>query len=378
LGAEFIHGQAPQTLALLREAALTAIALGTESWRCARDGSLQPDKDDFRAAARIFEGASRLSQDESIDEYLRRFGGDERSRQRVALARAFVEGFDAADPAIAGVRGIADEWRSGVDLTSSRPLGGYVRLFDFLRKTVVQAAALRLSTAVHRIAWKRGEVAVEATEGNGKQLSLRARTAIVTLPVGVLRGRDDGAPAFDPDLPSEKLDALQRIEMGHVVKVTLCFRTAFWERVDDARYRDAAFFRCDGGAFPAYWTQMPVRSELVVAWAGGPRAMALAGLSADALVERALDGFGTLANDSRTARNEFECGFIHDWTNDRFARGAYSYLAVGGDGARASLARPIDDTLFFAGEATSTDGQGGTVNGALETGERAAEEALNA
>jgi monoamine oxidase len=35
---------------------------------------------------------------------------------------------------------------------------------------------------------------------------------------------------------------------------------------------------------------------------------------------------------------------------------------------------PIEDTLFFAGEATSTDGQGGTVNGALESGERVAAE----
>jgi hypothetical protein len=44
--------------------------------------------------------------------------------------------------------------------------------------------------------------------------------------------------------------------------------------------------------------------------------------------------------------------------------------------ARATLAAPLDGTLFFAGEATSNDGQGGTVNGALETGERAAREVV--
>ena len=66
---------------------------------------------------------------------------------------------------------------------------------------------------------------------------------------------------------------------------------------------------------------------------------------------------------------------MHDWGRDPFARGAYSYVAVGGGNARAALAMPVDGTLFFAGEATSNDGQGGTVNGALETGERAAREA---
>ena len=66
---------------------------------------------------------------------------------------------------------------------------------------------------------------------------------------------------------------------------------------------------------------------------------------------------------------------MHDWRSDPFARGAYNYVRVGGRDARATLGAPIEDALFFAGEATSHDGQGGTVNGALRTGERAAHEA---
>ncbi|MBV8340280.1 MAG: FAD-dependent oxidoreductase, partial [Candidatus Eremiobacteraeota bacterium] len=58
------------------------------------------------------------------------------------------------------------------------------------------------------------------------------------------------------------------------------------------------------------------------------------------------------------------------------ARGAYSYVTVGGADARADLAAPVDGTLFFAGEATSIHGQGGTVNGAIVTGERAAAEVV--
>jgi monoamine oxidase len=78
------------------------------------------------------------------------------------------------------------------------------------------------------------------------------------------------------------------------------------------------------------------------------------------------------------ARGEFEGGLTHDWSGDPLARGAYSYVAVGGGNARAALAAPVGESLFFAGEATSSDGQGGTVNGAIETGERAAAQAVAA
>ena len=69
---------------------------------------------------------------------------------------------------------------------------------------------------------------------------------------------------------------------------------------------------------------------------------------------------------------------MHDWVHDPLSRGAYSYVLAGGTNARATLAAPAGGALFFAGEACSTDGQGGTVNGAIETGERAASEAASA
>jgi monoamine oxidase len=89
-------------------------------------------------------------------------------------------------------------------------------------------------------------------------------------------------------------------------------------------------------------------------------------------------GFGELFDESALAQAEFAGGMMHDWTDDAFARGAYSYITVGGEGARAALGAPLDGALFFAGEATSTDGQGGTVNGALQTGVRAANEVMRA
>jgi monoamine oxidase len=226
------------------------------------------------------------------------------------------------------------------------------------------------------VGWRRGDVAVEVRTAAGEERTIRARAAIVTLPIGVLRHRGESEVVFDPVLPEAKRAALASIEMGDVVKVVLSFRTAFWERVRDGQHQDASFFRCMDQTFAAYWTQLPVRSESVVAWVGGPRATALARLSQGELVERALGGFGALLHETALAREEFAGGSMHDWHADPFARGAYSYLAVGGGDARVTLGAPVDATLFFAGEATSNDGQGGTVNGALETGERAAREVL--
>lgn len=65
---------------------------------------------------------------------------------------------------------------------------------------------------------------------------------------------------------------------------------------------------------------------------------------------------------------------VTDWSNDPWSRGGYSSVPVGGHMARASLAERAG-RLVFAGETTDTDGEAGTVSGAIRSGERAAEEA---
>jgi monoamine oxidase len=67
--------------------------------------------------------------------------------------------------------------------------------------------------------------------------------------------------------------------------------------------------------------------------------------------------------------------YVQDWQADRWSRGGYSYVLVGGAGAREELAAPLKDTLFFAGEATDRE-ESGTVAGALRSGQRAAKELL--
>lgn len=76
--------------------------------------------------------------------------------------------------------------------------------------------------------------------------------------------------------------------------------------------------------------------------------------------------------------DRLEAAYVHDWQSDPFSRGAYSYAKVGAGGAQARLAAPVENTLFFAGEATDTSGYNGTVHGAVASGYRAAEEIVRA
>ncbi|HEY6235653.1 MAG TPA: NAD(P)/FAD-dependent oxidoreductase [Candidatus Elarobacter sp.] len=379
LGAEFIHGPAPETSALLRDAGLAKADTGRESWTCGSGAGLRPSDEDF-SSDEIFESVRSLAEDVSVEELLRRFEHDPRMRAQVQRARALVEGFEAADPALASARAIADELRTGVDSTISRPVGSYAPLFEHLAARCARAGVdLRLGNAVERIAWERGKVTIEGLSRSAGAFTLRARCAIITVPVGVLRQRGEaGHLSFAPPLPVEKQAALRGLEMGHVVRVVLAFRTPFWEQIDGGRYRDAGFFRCEAGAFNAFWTQAPQRGRTIVAWGGGPRATAMNGMPVQQRIDRARDEFGAMFGQRDLARREYEAGATHDWSTDPFACGAYSYVVTGAGAARAALGSAVHETLFFAGEATSTDGQGGTVSGAFGTGMRAAAEAARA
>jgi monoamine oxidase len=378
LGAEFIHGDAPETTALMRAAGLSKVATGASAWRCRADGSLEPDDDDFDPGD-IFATARSLREDESVETFLRRFENDAAMRARARRARMFVEGFEAADPALASARAIADELHSGVDSTSARPVGSYASLFAYIFERCVRAGAdIRFDTAVERIVWDGTGVTIEAGSAGGAS-TVRARCAIVTVPIGVLRqGPGAARLSFEPPLPAEKQAAIRGLEMGHAVRVALAFKTPFWEQLDGGRYRDAAFFRCDAGTYNALWTQMPLRSRTIVAWAGGPRATALSGMPAQERIERARDEFGAMFGAGDLARREFEDGATHDWSTDPFSCGAYSYVTTGAVKARCMLGASIGNTLFFAGEGAATDGQGGTVSGAFGTGMRAARDAARA
>jgi monoamine oxidase len=200
---------------------------------------------------------------------------------------------------------------------------------------------------------------------------LAAPQLLVTVPLGVLKA---GAIAFSPRL-ADKEEAIGRLEMGDAERVSLCLASDAWIGPD--RFPPGGFLMTGEPPFPVWWVSRPPPFPVVTGWAGGRNARALGQLGAAARVEAAVGALATaLGADAGRLRQDLRGGFSHDWLADPFARGAYSYAGVGGSEAGTELAVPIDGTLFFAGEATESDGQNGTVHGAIASGHRAAKQLL--
>jgi len=353
LGAEFIHGEAQVTHALLKRAGLAAID-SARAQRQAVGGRLRP-MNAFAHAQRAVQGA-HLAQDMSFDALLQRRRLPAKTK---TFARMMVEGFDAADPRRVSAQSIIEEWGGG-ELGSSqpRPQGGYGALFDWLGNSIVASGArLRLGAEVKRVSWQRHLVTLSGAFGSAK-----APRVIVTLPLGVLEA---GPLRF-----REKRGALRKLASGPVIRVAMRFHRPFWEK----RAAQVAFFHSPGAPFPTFWTPLPMRAPLLTAWAGGPKAARLTGSSPEKLIDAALASVESAFG--KGIRAELAAAYVHDWMQDPHARGGYSYVLVGGEGAREELAAPLDDTIFFAGEATDSE-EAGTVAGALRSGIRAARQVMN-
>ncbi|HUA09057.1 MAG TPA: NAD(P)/FAD-dependent oxidoreductase [Candidatus Acidoferrales bacterium] len=339
LGAEFIHGLARPTRAIMREIGeemIPTVSRSDDMWEVAD-----------RVLGRVDIGGRDQSVASFLDSPATQFSAEERN-----LTSWIVEGFDAALLDDASVIGIAKEWRSGVNDSSHRPANGYAPIVAHLAQ--LAGDALLLDTRVTHVEWSSQGVAVGAVS-SGEPLRIEARRAIVTLPVGVLRAE----PAlFSPALPERKRKAIDALAMGPVLKVMLEFRSEFWEP-------QTSFLRAPEAPMRAVWTRLPQRVPLLGAWSGGGAVQRVHERYTDP-VHAALDTAAALFP-SIDVRAQLRNAYFHDWQADPFARGAYSYLRVGGGDARAGLAEPLDDVLFFAGEAASTD-DAGTVAGALATG----------
>lgn len=390
LGAEFVHGTPPELWALL-DAAGVRVCDAAEDHVSLDDGRLEA-REDFGGALGSVLGAleeEAEGPDRSFAEFLAARFGDPAHADARRLAAGYVEGFHAAPVDDVGVHGLAraEGAASGND-QAFRIVDGYDRVVAWLHDGAGAPPAIRLRTVAHRVRWSAGRVRVEAHGPDARgDAVFDAAACVVTLPVGVLAARNDaeGAVAFEPPLDGKR-GALAGIGAGHVTRVVLRFRRRFWEERDqvpalagDVDPLQLSFVHAPEHDVPVWWTQRALRAPLLVAWIGGPRGAAMARLDHDAMVDRCVASLAvTLGRDAADVRAELLDAHTHDWTDDPFARGAYSYARVGGADAGALLAAPLDDTLFFAGEATAADGNTGTVHGALASGQRAAREVLAA
>ncbi|MGZ6080573.1 MAG: flavin monoamine oxidase family protein [Myxococcaceae bacterium] len=386
LGAEFVQGKARTLLARARKLRLAVRPTGQRHLTL-EDGRLVDAKPRLEAAlAHVAALHGDVPVDDALDAQVNAGELDVGER---ALARHYVEGYYAADASRASAEGIGLLERASRALNAdetARIEGGYLGILEGILAAVQKRApdALRLSTVVVEVRWAAGRVSVHARKSTGLVLApLQARAAIVTVPLGVLRAPPgaSGAIRFAPRVHDVER-AAAALTAGPLLKMLLRFREPFWlsgtPTAHHARLRGFGYAHLPGGPVPTWWTTAPVESGVLTGWAGGPVAQELSALAPDVRRARALESLERLFGTPRPRLEELlDDEVLHDWQADPFARGGYAVIPVGGLGASRMLARPVADTLFFAGEHTH-DEQAGTVHGAIETGERAAEACLDA
>jgi monoamine oxidase len=382
LGAEFIHGLPRATWALADEAGLKAYEIeGSHLW-FAR-GQLMPRAEQEDNSYRVLEGMAAwlatqpTGSDLTFAEFLERIPVDATTADSVAN---YVEGFNAADRNRIGIAALAKQQRAEDAIQADRLFRferGYEVLPNFIAEEFVRAGGtLILGMPVQRVAWRRGAVDVTVRDAAGRSFQLHADRAVISIPLGVLQAE---SIEFDP-LPAEILAQARRLVMGAVVHATLIFRNRFWSELGStrpgiARELEQLSFLFSSSELPAtWWTSMPRSVPLLTAL---QRLTASGGRHA--LLDQILM---TLAKIFDSPRSDLEKLLLswhtHDWQADAYARGAYSYVPAGALDAPERMARPLENTLFFAGEHTDTSGNWGTVHAALATGAVAADQVLKA
>ncbi|MCU1298377.1 MAG: amine oxidase [Acidobacteriaceae bacterium] len=394
LGAEFIHGRPPEIWQPLQEHKISISEVDGDNW-CRESDKLQPC-DFYSEVEQILDKMDDTAPDESFLDFLHRCfpdSPDERLQRKEAKQHAlnYVTGFNAADPAQVSVHWLVQEMRAEEKIEGDRAFRaerGYAALVEIFREQLTRAGVdIQLSTIVENIRWSSGKVDLDGSDANGN-FTLPGPKVLITVPAGLLQATSNqkGAVRFIPELPPQKHSALEKIVMGKVIRVTLVFRERFWDNLRPApevpkTLSDMSFLLGDNDAawFPTWWTTMPKRLPVFVGWAPFRYAEKLSGQTESFIQQRALETLSRLLPiELPKLESLLEKIYVHDWQNDPFSRGAYSYVKVGGENCPAALGQPIENTLFFAGEATDITGNTGTVHGAIASGKRAAKEILHA
>jgi monoamine oxidase len=360
LGAEFVHGCPAEIWDLIRASNLAAYEHTAQALHVDR-GRIVAKKQVGAIADQVLSemSKSKRKRDQSFEDYVRH------SRHRPdtkVWARLHIEGFNAAHAKLASVAALAQDAEAQKKIDGDRVFrlaAGYDSIpLALLRSIPHPASVVRLNSAVKSVTWRPGLVKVRGSYGE-----LRCRKLIVTASLGVLQA---GAIRFEP-VPAAILQVARALQFGQVFRITFRFCGAFWE--DGRKFRKVGFLIAKDVPFFSWWAAHPMAAPLLTGWCAGSAADQFPTAARADIQSAALE---SLARVMRREVPRPAAIYFHNWHRDPFFRGAYSYTPVNTIQARDTLATPVDDTLFFAGEATETNGHSATVHGAIASGLRAA------
>jgi monoamine oxidase len=354
LGAEFVHGKPQALTSVLKAAGLSLTEIPAEN----------PPMRAWKKISREMKRSNKT--DQTFASFLHGLRKPDHTKD---LAAAYVEGFHAASTDRISVQSLilenAAADRVGDELF--RIDKGYGALMRWYAEN--SGATIHTNAWVRRLHWVKDHIRAEYTaHAPSSPETVAARAALITIPLPLLQDeKSEASIRFDPEIPKVRM-AARRLGMGHAARISLHFSKPIWESV----IKKPGFLFDAELPFPTWWVSSADGSNVITGWAGGPKAEPLPA-HPELLLTTALRSLAKVLKipDYKTRPNLLG-HYFHDWSRDRFSLGAYSYTPVYRFSARSELTVPVKDTLFFAGEATSTAGDHGTVHGAIESGIRAA------
>jgi monoamine oxidase len=364
-GAEFVHGAAPVTRALMREARLALSPIEGTRWS-ARDGGFSPSES-APHADRLHRALMELKTDMPVAEFLERHFADQQYGRLRQEIRRMVEGYDAADASRASTFALRDELTGRGLGRHGRVAGGYGALITFLESECRrESVSIHLGAGVTVIEEHRGGIAARCHDG----ALLEADMAILTVPLPLLH---------DIELPQaarEQAAATADVGFGNVVKILLRFGKKWWADCGGRDLADLSFLFSDA-AVPTWWTQYPASYSVLTGWFAGPKADTVAQLTESELVDMGLASLAEIFDLTMDRlRRDLVASQAINWGNDPFARGAYCFATPKTRQAQSALRRPAAGGVLFSGEALYTGPDMGTVEAALASGRETAQAIL--
>jgi monoamine oxidase len=370
LGAEFVHGDLPLTLHLLKEAGIKYYPVKGRMVQLV-DGKLTDQNIFNEHNQMLVMRLKELENDMTVNDFLETYFGDQRYIRLKNTIKGFVQGYDAADTQRASTFAFRNEWLKEDDWIQYRIDGGYKRLSDFLGKEFEkEGGRVILKEVVRDIVWKPGHAEIISKQNT----RYAASAVIVTVPLGILSTGEgyNGHIRFTPSIP-EKIKAVHAMGFGSVIKIVLRFEESFWE--SDAIEKNAGTnmenvgFIFSDATVPTWWTQFPKHASMLTGWLAGPNAAQFKTSSEEDILTAALNSLSSiLKTDHVMLKKKLIKYHVANWIVDPFAQGAYTYETPETKKARMTLQKPLDDTLFFSGEALYDGEYTGTVEAALASG----------
>ncbi len=318
----------------------------------------------IRRALRRYSGP-----DLSLADFL---NGTKARRGAQQLAKLLYAHAAGAEPQDVGVKGHAEEDRMAHEefgYSNYQLVEGYSEL---VRKRAVSFEdRIRLGTSVTAIRYSHRGVRIQATKyDGGEEVEFRARRAIVSLPLGVLKAGD---VEFDPPLPEEKRRAIDAVGFGDTLVVNLHLRGGnLLQKTGDF----GILWGEGASSFHRLFVGLSTKVNVLTAFTVGREAHRRSELEDKEIVAATVAELEDILPRG-VQPGEVKVLSIGKWPSDTLFRGGYSYLPPNaGVIHRKALASPVDGVLFFSGEATHTTGESATVHGAIETGVMAAEDAI--